>query len=166
MTSGQSTVTSSVVITSNPSSSLRAEGRNIPYSTEIRWCDQGFFHKSGCVARKRYRWFLDLWREQEFVRFVEMFLKIHFIERTPLQRDTCGPGRNWQTFEQLPDQTMYGPKYGPTIGKAVQKREKQEWANEKQKLDNAQRTRGIYFTVSEDEEYKEVHPAHRELERG
>ena len=39
------------------------------------------------------------------------------------------------------------------IGKAAQKREQQEWANEKPKLDNAQRLRGIYFIDPEDGEF-------------
>ena len=39
------------------------------------------------------------------------------------------------------------------IGKAAQKREQQEWANEKPKLDHAQRLRGIYFIDPEDGEF-------------
>ena len=42
---------------------------------------------------------------------------------------------------------------------------KQEWANEKPKLDNAQRLRGIYFIDPEDEEDKEIiKNARRKLE--
>ena len=42
------------------------------------------------------------------------------------------------------------------IGKAAQKRDKQEWANEKPKLDNARRLRGIYFIGPDDGEDKET----------
>ena len=42
------------------------------------------------------------------------------------------------------------------MGKAAQKKERQEWANEKAKLDNARRSRGIYFTDPEDGELKET----------
>ena len=42
------------------------------------------------------------------------------------------------------------------IGKSAEKREKQEWANEKPKLDNARQMRGIYFIDLEDEEFKET----------
>ena len=42
------------------------------------------------------------------------------------------------------------PEVWTKIGKAAQKREKQEWANEKHKLDNAQRLRGIHFIDQED----------------
>ena len=38
------------------------------------------------------------------------------------------------------------PKVWTKIGKAAQNREKQEWKNEKPKLDNAPRLRWIYFT--------------------
>ena len=37
------------------------------------------------------------------------------------------------------------PEAWTKIGKAAQKREKQEWANEKPELDNARRMRGTYF---------------------
>ena len=38
---------------------------------------------------------------------------------------------------------MYGLMYGAKIENAAQNREKQEWKNEKPKLDNARRLRGI-----------------------
>ena len=44
-------------------------------------------------------------------------------------------------------------KYGPQIGKATQKREKQQWAIEKIILE---RLRGIYFIDPEDGEDKET----------
>ena len=52
------------------------------------------------------------------------------------------------------------------MGKADQNREKQEWKNEKPKLDNAQRLRGIYFIDPDDEERKETRKnTRRKLER-
>ena len=42
------------------------------------------------------------------------------------------------------------------ISKAVKKQEKQAWAVEKPKLDNARKLKGIYFVDPEDEEYKET----------
>ena len=50
---------------------------------------------------------------------------------------------------------MCGLEVWTKIGKAAQKREKQGWANEKPKLDNARKLRGIYF-IPEDGEYKET----------
>ena len=48
------------------------------------------------------------------------------------------------------------PDVWTKIGKATQKREQQEWANEKPKLDNARRLRRIYFIDPGDEEYQEI----------
>ena len=54
---------------------------------------------------------------------------------------TTGPDHVW-------------PEVWTQIGKDAPKREKQEWANEKPKLDNVFRLRGIYLIDPEDEEYK------------
>ena len=48
------------------------------------------------------------------------------------------------------------PEVWTKIGKAAQKREKQEWANEKPKLDNARRLRGICFIDPDDDDYKDT----------
>ena len=42
------------------------------------------------------------------------------------------------------------------MGRNAKLREKQKWANEKTKLDNARRLRGIYFIDPEDKEFKEI----------
>ena len=42
------------------------------------------------------------------------------------------------------------------MSKATEKKENQEWASEKPKLDNAQKLRGIHFIDPEDGEYKET----------
>ena len=58
------------------------------------------------------------------------------------------------------------PEVLTQIGKAAQNREKQEWAKEKPKLDNARNIRGIYFIDPDDEGYKEIlKNARRNLER-
>ena len=50
--------------------------------------------------------------------------------------------------------------------KAAQNREKQEWAKEKPKFDNARKLRGIHFLDSDDREYSEIlKNARRKLER-
>ena len=57
------------------------------------------------------------------------------------------------------------PEVRTKIGKAAQHGEKQEWAKEKPKLDNARRLRGIYFIDPDDEEHKEtLKHARRKLE--
>ena len=59
-----------------------------------------------------------------------------------LRKDTCGP-QLW-------------PEVWTKIGKAAQKRQKQEWRNEKPQLDNARRLRGICFIGPEDGASNEV----------
>ena len=39
---------------------------------------------------------------------------------------------------------------------ASKRKEKQKWAIEKPKLDNARRSRGFYFIDPEDEEFKDI----------
>ena len=55
-----------------------------------------------------------------------------------LPRNICGSGGDWQKLR-----SMYGPRVWTKIGKAAQNREKQEWKNEKPKLDNARRERHL-----------------------
>ena len=56
------------------------------------------------------------------------------LNKEKLPKDMCGPGESGQRFKRLPDQIMYGQKYG-----RAQNREKQEWAKEKPKLGNARK---------------------------
>ena len=56
-------------------------------------------------------------------------------------------------------------KYGSKIGKSAQNREKQEWAIEKPKLENARQLRGIYFIDPNEEECRDtMKNARRKLE--
>ena len=48
------------------------------------------------------------------------------------------------------------PNAWTRIGKAAQRREKQEWAIEKPKLEHARKLRGIYSTDPSDENYKDI----------
>ena len=48
------------------------------------------------------------------------------------------------------------PEVWTKIGKAAHNREKQEWKNEKPKLDNARRLRGSYSVDPDDQDYKET----------
>ena len=60
----------------------------------------------------------------------------------------------WSQERLKPDHLR--PEVWSKIGKAAQNREKQEWQNEKPKLDNARRLRGIYFINPDDQDYKET----------
>ena len=67
-----------------------------------------------------------------------------------------GVGSDSQKVKQPPDLRHTWLEVLTQIGKAAQKREKQEWAIEKPNLDNAWKLRGIYFIDPEDGEYKET----------
>ena len=67
------------------SSALCVEGRNIPYSTKIRWCNKVYSYWSGRHARKTYWWLLECRFEQKFVRFLESIYKLYSIERQTFQ---------------------------------------------------------------------------------
>ena len=45
------------------------------------------------------------------------------------------------------------PEIWSKMRKAAEKKEKQEWANEKSKLDNARSLRGIHYIYPEDGEF-------------
>ena len=68
------------------SSTLRAEGRNIPYSTETHWRSEVHSYWSGRHAGKAYLRWLESRFEQKSIRFVERLHKFHSIERKTSQR--------------------------------------------------------------------------------
>ena len=93
--------------------------------------------------------------KQTLFRFVERIHEIHSIERNTSQ----GFLWSWRRLTKVrtttrPDHTW--PEVWAKIGEAAQNREKHEWNNEKPKVDNARRLRGIYFIDLDDEEYKET----------
>ena len=56
------------------------------------------------------------------------------------------------------------PELWTTLGRNAKLKEKQKWSNEKPKLDNARRLRGIYFIDPEDKEFKETIRNARKIE--
>ena len=57
------------------------------------------------------------------------------------------------------------PELWTKLGRSAELKEKQKWSNEKPKLDNAGRLRGIYFIDPEDKEFKEnIRNARKKLE--
>ena len=104
---------------------------------------------------------------QAFVRLLERIYEIHFIDREAskrihvVQEETDNDSNETTT---RPDHVW--PEVWTKIGKAAQNREKQEWAKEKLKLDNARKLRGIYFIDPDDKENSEiVKNTRRKLER-
>ena len=85
------------------------------------------------------------WWEQKFDRFMDWVSRTLLYWRRNLPKDICGPGRGWQKFKRLRDRIKCGQKYGQISEKQRKDEERQEWANEKPKLENARRMKGIYF---------------------
>ena len=79
-----------------------------------------------------------------------------------LLTDKCGPGSGLHTFKQLPDLIICGQKFGPECQRHLNERNKQQWAVEKPKLDNARKLRGIYFIDPDDKEFKETNKKRNE----
>ena len=50
------------------------------------------------------------------------------------------------------------------MGKSAKLKERQKWSHEKRQLDNARKSRGIYFIDPEDKEFKETKNARKKLE--
>ena len=113
--------------------------RNIPYSIEIHWCNKVYSHWSGRHARKRVddkrnvdldRSLSDSWKE--FTKFT--LLK----EKTP--KGYMWSGERLTKIQATTRPENLWPEVWSKMGKAAQKKEKQEWANEKPKFDNARKT--------------------------
>ena len=88
---------------------------------------------------------------QAFVRLLE---RIYKVEKPP-------KGYMWSGVRLTMIQTTarpyhVWPEVWTKIGKAAQNREKQKLKNEKPKLDNARRLRGVYFIDPDDEENKGI----------
>ena len=76
-----------------------------------------------------------------------------------LQTDFRGPGK----LTSKPDHLL--PELWEKMGKNAKVKEKQKWSHEKLHLDNARKSRGIYFIDIEDKEFKEtIKNARKKLE--
>ena len=106
---------------------------------------------------------MECGRESEFIRFLERIHEVHSVERKPPEGYVWSR-RDWQKFKEPPDLTMCGLKYGLKLEKPLT-RERTRMVNEKPKLDNARRLKGICFIDPEGGEFKEtIKNATRKLE--
>ena len=132
----------------------------IPYSTEIHWRLQNDADKLGCYARKPHRWLLEYRWIKRFTGFTQCTLL-----RRNLQKDFHGPERRLTKRQATSRPDHLWPELWRGVSKNAKLREKQKWAIEKPKLDNARRLRGIYFIDPEDKEFKEtIKNARKKLE--
>ena len=79
------------------------------------------------------------------------FIRFKMLNEKPPDGSTWSGER--LTRKRLPGQTPCGQRFGKICPKL---KEKQKWAIEKPKLDNARRLRGIDFIDPDDEEFKNI----------
>ena len=119
------------------------ERRNIPNPTEVYWRDQDNSHKSGCVARKTSSTIIGTSSWIEICRnFGPVSRSLQYWVENLLQ-DFCGLGGAWHRFQQLPDVTLCGLRFGLACRKQLRGRRSRKCALEKPKLDNARRLKGF-----------------------
>ena len=85
--------------------------------------------------------------------------RIHEIYSVERETPPKGKMWSWRRLTKIQTTTRQDhswPEAWSRIGKAAQKKEKQEWAIEKPKLENARNLRGIYSIDPNDEEYNHV----------
>ena len=81
------------------------------------------------------------------------FAKSTLLNGKPFTREKCSPGGDLQKNQATTRPDYLWPEIWTGMSKAGKKKEKQEWAMVKPKLDNARKLRGIFFVDPEDEEY-------------
>ena len=145
------------------SQTLLAERRIIPYSTEIHWCIQNYKNKFGCYARTPHRWLLEYRWIKRFVRFLGRFHSVSSIDERPSD-GYMWSGRKLTKRQATSRPDQLWPELWIKMGKMLSWR-RDKWSDEKPKLDNARRLRGIYLSDPEDKEINEtIKNARKKLE--
>ena len=105
-----------------------------------------------------YRRLLEHWCESKFIAVMDWIHAVHSSQSRMknLLTEICGPECGSQKFKQLPDLIICGHEIWSSMSRAAQRKEKQQWAIEKPKLDNARTLSGIYFIDPYDREFKET----------
>ena len=160
MTSGQSKVTSFIVITSRLEFNSTCRKRET-FPMPLKYIDvtRATHTNLDVLQEKRIRRSLECRCKQAFVRFLERIQRVHSIERKNLQRDVCRPEEQL-TKIQVTTRLDYFVARNLVLAcqKAAHKKRRSGNGRLKQpKLDNARRLRGINFIDPEDEEYPENH---------
>ena len=88
-------------------------------STEIYWCYEVYSYWSGCVTRKTCSWLMECRFEQTFVRFLDRIHKVYSVQRETSKGIYVVRGETDQRFIRIPDQIMYGQKFGRNLVKPL-----------------------------------------------
>ena len=127
---------------------------------------QNYRYILGCDVREKHRRLLERWCRSRIVRYMDRFHKIHYIK--------WKWKATWRIYMvcEATDKEAHDiqarlpvPEKWKDMSEASKRKEKQNWAIEKPKLDNARRLRGIYFIDPASAEFKEtLQNAQRKLE--
>ena len=100
------------------STTLCAEGRNIPESTKILML-LGLLILIWTSCKKRRLTLTGMSTHASLCQVPgEVWRNLLYWKRH-LQKDTCGPEGDWQSLKRLPDQIMYGQKFGRKLVKPL-----------------------------------------------
>ena len=77
---------------------------------QIYWCNKFYSDWSGRFASETCRWQLGISIQTEACQIRGKVSQSLFYWKKNLPQDTCGPRRDWQTFERLPEPDHVWPK--------------------------------------------------------
>ena len=125
------------------------------YSTEIHWCCEGQRTQIWTWCKKKtFWWSLERRWKQKFVRFMDRIHKIQSIERDTSEKMYVVRGETDKNSDDNSTRSCFAWSVVQNWKKTVQRGEKQEWAIEETKLDNARSLRIIYYIDLDDAEQK------------
>ena len=154
MTSGQLKVTSCIIITSPRVQLHVPKEESFPIPLKHIDVTRTTHTNLNVLQEKRINghWNVDM--DRTSADSWTGFMKFTLSEKLP-------PGFQWSGGRLTKIQATTRPRYllpeiWIGVSEAAKKKEKQEWAMEKPKLDNARKLRGIYFIAPEDGEFQET----------
>ena len=136
------------------SQAFLAERRIIPYSTEVHWRLQNYTDKLGWYARKPHRGLLEFRWVKRCVWFLDRSHSVYSIRRETSRRISVFRGERLTKRQVTSRPDHLWPELWIKLGRNAKLRDRQKWSNEKPKLGNARRLRGIYFIDLEEKEFK------------
>ena len=118
-TSGRSKVTSSIVITMNLEfNSTYRRKKHSPFNWDTLML-QGLLKLIWMCYKRNELTITEMSIRANICQIRAEDLQSSLFWKRSLQKDTCGPVRDWQRFKRLPDHIMHGQKYGRKLVKPL-----------------------------------------------
>ena len=134
---------------------LHAERRIISNSSEIHWLYQGNTYDLGCIAGKPHRRLSESRWIKRFVWFLDRFHTNYYIEWKTSDGFLWSGERHRRQAKSRPDHLW--PEIWKDMSKTAKQREKQKWAIERPKRDNARKLRGVFTWLIQRLESQNLH---------